>query len=354
MPQRRRASRVRGDGGRRLRVHPAAAHALQRLLTWRVFLCILLAQACQQRPHAARIVRHCGGECKYRATTMPKRARDDAARRPPKRARGAHQRHRTKLVNALGEAPASGIFMSCARGKERKAGDDLIAILADHADVLYKDVPLVSADEDDMDALRNGPPPPVRTREPARADDIEAQISGELRELAEPSAPRFTVLDTETECLCYVRCAPPLDALRLVGAAAAEVAATGDARSRYVQRLSPVAGLCHADLDSIRAYAARILPRYISGTQTFRIEPRIRAHTAITRDDVISAVASCVPPGHTTDLVRPDVVVLVEVFRNVCGIGVVADYEQHGRLNLQTLAERKRAADLQVGRAPRT
>lgn len=288
---------------------------------------------------------------------MPKRARDDVARRPPKRARGTHQRHRTKLVNALGEAPASGIFMSCARGKERKAGDDLIAILADHADALYGDVPLARVDEDDMDALRNGPPPPAPPpppRERARADDIEAQIAGELRELAEPSAPRFTVLDTETECLCYVRCAPPLDAQRLVCAAAAEVAATGDARSRFVQRLSPVAGLCHADMDSIRAYAARILPRCFSGAQTFRIEPRIRAHTAIARDDVISAVAGCVPAGHAADLVRPDVVVLVEVFRNVCGIGAVADYERYARLNLQTLAARKRGADLQAGRAPRT
>lgn len=289
---------------------------------------------------------------------MPKRARDDAGRRAPKRARGTHQRHRTKLVNALGEAPASGIFMSCARGKERKAGDDLLAILADQADALYGDVPLARVDEDDMDALRNGPPPPppAAARESAGGGggDIEAEIAGELRELAEPSAPRFTVLDTETECLCYVRCAPPLDAQRLVCAAAAEVAATGDARSRYVQRLSPVAGLCHADMDSIRAYAARILPRYFSGTQTFRIEPRIRAHTALARDDVIGAVARCVPPGHAADLVRPDVVVLVEVFRNVCGIGAVADYERLGRLNLQTLAERTRSAGLQAGAAPRT
>lgn len=56
-----------------------------------------------------------------------------------------------------------------------------------------------TADEDDMDALRNGPVP-ARPTAKAPTDDIEAQIRGELAEIAEPSAPRFTVLDTDTEC----------------------------------------------------------------------------------------------------------------------------------------------------------
>lgn len=62
---------------------------------------------------------------------MPKREREDAPRRTKRTKGNAYQRHRSKLVNALGERPASGIFMSCARGKERKAGDDLITILGD-------------------------------------------------------------------------------------------------------------------------------------------------------------------------------------------------------------------------------
>ena len=56
---------------------------------------------------------------------MPKREREDAPRRTKRTKGNAYQRHRTKLVNALGERPASGIFMSCARGKERKAAAEL-------------------------------------------------------------------------------------------------------------------------------------------------------------------------------------------------------------------------------------
>jgi len=76
----------------------------------------------------------------------------------------------------------------------------------------------------------------------------------------------------------------------------------------------------------------------------YRIEPRIRAHTSLTRETLIPLVAACVPAdeGHRVDLAHPDVVVVVEVLRNVCGIGALDDYERWGKWNVQTLAERHR------------
>lgn len=40
------------------------------------------------------------------------------------------------------------------------------------------------------------------------------------------------------------------------------------------------------------------------------------------------------------DLANAEIVILVEVLKNVCGIGAMEDYERLGKLNVQTLAQR--------------
>ena len=118
---------------------------------------------------------------------------------------------------------------------------------------------------------------------------------------------------------------------------------TGASRSRYVQRLVPVRVLCRADTDSIRTAAtAALAPAFADQPRTYRVEPRIRSHTSLSRDVLIPLVASCVPTNvaHRVDLAHPDVIIVVEVLRNVCGIGTVDEYERFGKWNVQTLVER--------------
>ena len=59
--------------------------------------------------------------------------------------------------------------------------------------------------------------------------------------------------------MCFLACPAPADATRLVRRLLEETADRGEARSRFVQRLTPVRALCHADTESIRAAAPRAL-----------------------------------------------------------------------------------------------
>lgn len=133
-----------------------------------------------------------------------------------------------------------------------------------------------------------------------------------------------------------------------------DVATDGESRSRYVQRISPVRILCRADLEAIKAAATKALASTFPASQPrtvgigyidlqYRIEPRIRAHTSLSRDVLIPLIASCVPSNadHRVDLAQPDVLIVVEVLRNVCGIGVLDEYEALGKWNVQTLATRQ-------------
>lgn len=84
---------------------------------------------------------------------------------------------------------------------------------------------------------------------------------------------------------------------------------------------------------------------YAHALTQYRIEPRIRANTSLTRDTLIPLVAACVPSegGHRVDLANPDVIVVVEVLRNICGIGTLDEYERWAKWNMQTIAERHTA-----------
>ncbi|EDP41964.1 hypothetical protein MGL_3645 [Malassezia globosa CBS 7966] len=119
----------------------------------------------------------------------------------------AHQRHTRKIVHALDYPRCGGVFMSCARGKERKAASELIEVMEEKAQCMYGDV-----DEEDMDSLRNGPAPATRAKGAATptsvnsSSDIETQIQQELQALrSTPSLSRFTALDTDTECCMSFR-----------------------------------------------------------------------------------------------------------------------------------------------------
>ncbi|WFD28389.1 hypothetical protein MNAN1_003399 [Malassezia nana] len=191
---------------------------------------------------------------------MAKRAREAGEARPKRRRvqSGAHQRHRTKVAHVLGMPGATGLFVSCARGKERKAALDLTDVLNEYAAQVYPPLSKNAQEDDDMDALRNGPPPPPAKSTPT--DDIEAQVHAELAALRAPARTAHVLpLDTDTECLCFLACPAPVDATRLVQRLLHDTETTGETCSRYAQRLTPVRALCHADPESIRAMAPRAL-----------------------------------------------------------------------------------------------
>jgi len=61
----------------------------------------------------------------------------------------------------------------------------------------------------------------------------------------------------------------------------------------------------------------------------------------LSKPTLIHEIARCVPEGHTVDLNNPEVFVLVEVFKNVCGVSVVNDYYQLQKFNVMELANAK-------------
>ncbi|CCF52495.1 hypothetical protein NDA10_001194 [Ustilago hordei] len=277
-----------------------------------------------------------------------------------------------------------GIFVTCVQGKERKAALQLIDLLNEVADRLYPEVkpePLPETnnagsskveenggEEQDMDALRNGsvPQPTEQPREPVVAtveikgkekqeDDIAAQIAAELKDIksSERRRPstnsmRFKNIETDTECFLFISISPPFDPYLLIYTILSDVEVSGEPGSRFVQRLTPVTQTCSANAEDLTTLARTILPHFFSTNaeeaKSFKIDPRIRSHSKLKRNDVIQIVASNIPTGaegeriHNANLSNPDLWIVVEVVKNSAAISVVRNYERYRKMNLQSVA----------------
>ena len=212
--------RPQGRGRRRLReARPVpwpprrATHRRRR----RRHAVLLLAQLRQQRAHAAWVVhrraqpatstgRRSAGSLHGEARERGERGAPQAAARAGRRAPAAphegsrcagHARCDGRLCVVRARQRAQG--RAGARGRAQRG---TCASLHQHAAQLYPPPRAVDYDSDDMDALRNGPPPAPRA---APAGDIESQVDAELAALRAPSREHVLALDTDTECCAYRR-----------------------------------------------------------------------------------------------------------------------------------------------------
>ncbi|KAN0065707.1 hypothetical protein ACQY0O_000837 [Thecaphora frezii] len=210
---------------------------------------------------------------------LPPLKRDDNL--PPKKEEA--QADEEDLMDAMRNGAAGPAALVAAReAGEEKSADAETATTEEQQG--GKAQPTV---ETETEAHDEPPAPPVKAA--TVEDDIEAQIKAELAALrGDSEAPnkktktqqtkgnkakaqkdtledgtptqRFKTIETDTECLIFISCARPIDPYKMVYAVLEEVERTGEPRSRFVQRLSPVTDTCSAHPDQVAALAERVIP----------------------------------------------------------------------------------------------
>ncbi|KAF9638276.1 putative thump domain-containing protein [Lasiodiplodia theobromae] len=134
----------------------------------------------------------------------------------------------------------------------------------------------------------------------------------------------------------------PVEFVRRIceGAMASSERKTG----RFVKRLTPMTLMGKAQQKGLEEVAAQVLAPHFhaegSAGKKFAIRPNIRNNKDLTRDQVIKTVAAAVGPGHSVDLKDYDLLILVDVYKGLCGMSVVGkDFERLKRYNLSEIYE---------------
>lgn len=178
--------------------------------------------------------------------------------------------------------------------------------------------------------------------------DIEEDIEKELESLKSSSTNQkkpYTFVRLEIACVSFIRTQPPLDPVNLV-LQICEQAYSGSSRqrSRYVKRLTPVSCIRKTLGNGLEQLCEEVL-RPVFGNSTitkkFAIRPNIRNNEQLSRDVIIKTVADAttrLSSSHSVDLTNYDRLILIEVYRNVCGMSVVgSEFEKLKRFNLSEI-----------------
>ncbi|KAJ8591740.1 hypothetical protein M405DRAFT_734526 [Rhizopogon salebrosus TDB-379] len=233
----------------------------------------------------------------------------------------------------------AGIWATCVKGKEKGTVGELYdlfeSLAADMWSVEGSDS-TVNDQSNDSDADGD-------------EEDIEAQIAKEVAAIKRPKVEkRFANCLTNTPFI-FMSCKPPIDPVKLVMKHVENVQRTGVTRTKYTHRLTPVSSSCVANIPELHSLCRRTIdafsaqekilsPLMFSRLLQYKVELRVRNHNTLTRMEIIQEVAKCMPENYAVDLDNPEVFVLVEVFKSVCGMSIVKDYYRFQKFNIMELA----------------
>ncbi|KAF1929116.1 uncharacterized protein M421DRAFT_420339 [Didymella exigua CBS 183.55] len=200
-----------------------------------------------------------------------------------------------------------------------------------------------TADEEDSDA----------------GGDIEAEINKELAEIRKPTVkPLFTSVKLDTQCLVFFKTRAPVDPVSFVHKICLDTAdGVQHKNCRFVKRLTPITGIEKANQKGLETIAEQVLAPHFHGQENagkkFAIRPTIRNNKDFKRDDVIKTVAAAVGPGHKVDLHGYDLLIFVEIYKNIIGMSVVGpDYDKLKRYNIEELRQGPSAQTTEAGVPP--
>ncbi|EEQ84055.2 THUMP domain-containing protein [Blastomyces dermatitidis ER-3] len=234
----------------------------------------------------------------------------------------------------------AGMFVTSNRGKEAKCVSEMI-------DILYQDLesqkllagtPKDETSTSDIDSKQQ--------EEEKEEDDIEAQIRKEVDDL-KPNKDKkntnpFQAVKLDIPCLSFIKIDKTLDPVQIAHRLCTEARENpSKKRSRWIQRITPITLTQKVLGGGIEQLSREVLkPHFHSGgpSKKYAIRTSIRNNTEWTRDTLIPLVAKAVGPGHSVDLKNYDLLILVDIVQNICGMSVVGpDYDELKRYNLSEI-----------------
>ncbi|CAI9632929.1 unnamed protein product [Alternaria burnsii] len=226
----------------------------------------------------------------------------------------------------------AGIWATCAMKKEAKSVSDLRDLFQEYATTLYGTAESNGTATQDSSDSEGG--------------DIEAEINKELADIRKPTTkPLFTSLKLDTQCLMFFRTRSPIEPVTFVHKICQDIANGAQPKNlRYVKRLTPITATDKATPQGLEAVAKEVLAPHFHGAgqvgKKFAIRPSIRNNKEFLRDGVINTIAAAVGPGHKVDLKNYDLLILVEIYKNILGMSVVGpDFEKLKRFNIEELRQ---------------
>ena len=175
-------------------------------------------------------------------------------------------------------------------------------------------------------------------------EDLESTVASELLALQKPSdVALFQNIKIDTRCVLFLKTKEPIEPISFVRRICQDASEhSAKKHTRFIKRLTPMTRMGKASEAGLEQVAKVVLAPDFHGEEAspkkFAIRVTTRDNNLLKRDDVINQIARLVGTLHSVDLKHYDLLILVEIYRNVLGMSVVGnDYEKLKRYNLSEL-----------------
>ncbi|BAO39988.1 tRNA acetyltransferase TAN1 [Kluyveromyces marxianus] len=275
---------------------------------------------------------------------------------------------RYKVVKSTLDPNTSGVYISCARNRERSAASEILSILEEKIEEYYgEELHQMRADgEPESETLINDKENDNVSEKSKTEPEKELSIEEELQlELAQLKNHKTTIVDSkknkaileqidlQTECLVFIKMRKPIVPEQLVHSLIKDLADPNvmQKRTRFVQKLTPVTDSCHASMEELAKLCERVIPQHFHKDNQeplkFAVEINKRNFNTMDKMEMIKFIAGFVGKqgtlDHKVDLKNYDKLVLLQCFKNNIGMCVVdKDYRtEFKKYNIQEIFELK-------------
>jgi tRNA acetyltransferase TAN1 len=206
----------------------------------------------------------------------------------------------------------SGILVTCNRGKEALCVREMYDMLSDYFQ------------EDDVQQGEDG--------------DIERALESEVNMLKSKKNKRFLSMNIgkDMSCLVFIRlfdCDPVALCESIFGAQITRCI-------KSTQRLIPLQATAYANVKDFSKMAQSVLKEHLvdkfSDSQSFAVVAESRMNNSLDKRVAIELIGEILAPcGFKVNLKHPDIVVMVQIMKNLCGISVIPGYYEKRKMNIQ-------------------
>ncbi|KAJ3127913.1 THUMP domain-containing protein 1 [Nowakowskiella sp. JEL0407] len=249
----------------------------------------------------------------------------------------------------------TGILAMSHLGKESFAIKELLALFDHYYDVLYKtnSIPEESAENSSA--------------------SIEDELLQELAMLKQSASKKssppssFTPYSIGISCNVFIKTPENIIPSHFLSHILSDLASTKRKMTRYTSTLIPFDLVVHADFETIVKGVAKLCGEDIHigpfssvykvfnevedsedvsanrckfNGKKYKVVSRVRHNTVIPKDELINQVAEAIPKvNNMVDLKSPDLCVMVEVIKGICGLSILSDYTGLKRYNVESIFE---------------
>ncbi|XP_033117807.1 THUMP domain-containing protein 1-like [Anneissia japonica] len=221
------------------------------------------------------------------------------------------------------DADMKGFLITCNRN-EFECRKDAYQLLNEYADKLYGPI------QDDK-------------KDESGEEDFDLALKKEVADLKEKRKWRFNAMKTGTNSVLFIS-AEIENPCELAHHILTDLQQTKKLKSRTILRLLPITGTCKTYEDKMEKLAEEVVaPHFEFSCKTYMYVVKIRSNNAVSRGSIIKILDTVIRRNedlnHQVNMDDPDLVILIEVIRNICCFSVIKDYKKFKKYNLHSIVE---------------